>query len=634
MNKKKMIQKNEDGIILHKTFGIGSNTGYVLGKMWRYCPKAFWLSILAVTAGTILSCGWSVFMKYVIDLLGGAGTAEEKMQRILLFVVAAGAAMILLNVGNTYANVEMEPCMIYARSCMITERVRKVLSMNYQILESPEILDIHERAKRATTGDNDGINGMMNMIATLGYRFMTLIVTLTVVTIVDWRLIFALIILGLIQYLNYQKTFVKDRAEVWNQLPPIWRRDSYMSRVTQDFQYGKDIRLFGLEDFLIKKYREIFNLEEAKIDWHKELWFRQEILGQILYVIGKGLVYAALFYAVFRKDLTIGNFTMVFSMAMTFSAGLLEFLQRFGDYKRVSLQVDDFRSFLELATEEETDIVPIPAGHAHEIEFHDVCFRYPHAEKNALEHLNLKVKAGEKLAVVGLNGAGKTTMIKLMLRLYDPSEGYITLDGTDIRKFKREEYYRIFSPVFQNIELFAFPISENVSMCASDRIDRERVAECLKEAGLEEKVSGLRHGMDTALTNIVEEDGVDLSGGEKQKLALAKALYKNGDIIVLDEPTSALDAIAEERLYESFDKMIGKKTAVYISHRLASTRFCDKIALFEDGRMTEYGSYDELMAKDGEYAKMFRIQAQYYKDGQQAAENDEELVGESGVSFS
>lgn len=233
-----------------------------------------------------------------------------------------------------------------------------------------------------------------------------------------------------------------------------------------------------------------------------------------------------------------------------------------------------------------------------------------------MSHLNLTLHPGEKLAVVGLNGAGKTTMIKLLLRLYDPTEGYITLNGTDIRKFRREDYYRLFSPVFQDVEIFAFPMAENISMNTPEDTDRERAEKAAFEAGLQEKVLSLQKGIDTELLKIVDEEGVDLSGGEKQKLALARALYKAASVVVLDEPTSALDALAEQQLYERFDRMIGRKAAVYISHRLASTRFCDRVAMFKDGAVIECGSHEELMAKGGEYARMFEVQAQYYQEEQ------------------
>ena len=284
------------------------------------------------------------------------------------------------------------------------------------------------------------------------------------------------------------------------------------------------------------------------------------------------------------------------------------------------MEVDDFRTFIELDCRGKEETIPIPASREWTIEFHDVSYRYHKQEKNALEHLNLTLHPGEKLAVVGLNGAGKTTMIKLLLRLYDPTEGCITLNGVDIRRFSREEYYKLFSPVFQNVEVLAFPISENISMKTAQETDCSRAERAADQAGLGDKISSLPKGIETELLKVITEDGVDLSGGEKQKLALARALYKAAPIVVLDEPTSALDALAEQQLYERFDQMIGEKSAVYISHRLASTRFCDKVAMFMDGRMIEYGTHDRLMEQGGEYARMFEMQAQYYQEERKEAQ--------------
>ena len=214
--------------------------------------------------------------------------------------------------------------------------------------------------------------------------------------------------------------------------------------------------------------------------------------------------------------------------------------------------------------------------------------------------------------MVGLNGAGKTTFIKLLMRLYDVKEGRILCNGIDIREFDRAEYYRLFAPAFQEVEVFAFQLSENVSMRVAEETDKTLAEQYIRDAGMGEKLDSLPKGMDTELLKVLYDDGVDLSGGEKQKLALARALYKNAPIVVLDEPTAALDALAEYRLYQSFNEMIGSRTAVYISHRLSSTRFCDNIAMFIAGEMVEYGTHEELLEKNGAYAEMFRVQAQYY----------------------
>ena len=279
-----------------------------------------------------------------------------------------------------------------------------------------------------------------------------------------------------------------------------------------------------------------------------------------------------------------------------------------------------------------TPLAKVPSYDSYEFEFKNVSFKYSRADKYALKDLNLKIKAGERLAVVGLNGAGKSTFIKLMLRLYEPTEGQILLNGVDISTYDIDSYYGIFSPVFQDVNLFAFTFAENISMRALENTDFSLAQKFTKDAGLGEKLESLPNGLNTQLLKIIYDDGIDMSGGEKQKLALARALYKNSPVVILDEPTSALDAIAESKLYEEFDKLIGGKTAVYISHRLSSTQFCNNVAMFMEGKMIEYGTHDSLMAANGEYAKMFNIQSQYYleedSDSDQIFEASHDMGGD------
>ena len=605
---------------LHRQFGIWSNTIYILKKLKQYCPSAIPIALLGIVCGSILSYYWGIVGKYVIDLVQADAELADNIDALLKLMLIAGVIAGILTLGNAFSQNKTWYRFIYTRMQVITERVDRALCLNYQMLESPDVLDVHERATQATGGNNNGVEGMMNLMVTLGRNLVTMIVTFAAVMVLNWSLIICLVALGILQYLYYRKTIKEDKREVWDKLAPVWRQANYMARITQDFDYAKDIRLFHLSDFLTGKQKEVFAGREDRIDYSKELWFRHAVVSQFLYLVVKGLIYAALFYAVLKKGMSIGSFTMYFALASSFSESLLQFLQRFGDYERASLEVDDFRSFMELDMAEEKDTVPIPKAQDYTIEFHDVCYRYLKQEKNAVDHLNMVLHPGEKLAVVGLNGAGKTTMIKLLLRLYDPTEGVITLNGVDIRKFKREEYYKLFSPVFQNIEVLAFPIAEHISMKVPEDTDRDRAKVSAEEAGLGEKIDSLPKGIDSELLKIVDDDGIDLSGGEKQKLALARALYKSAPMVILDEPTSALDALAEQQLYERFNHMIGEKSAVYISHRLASTRFCDRVAMFADGRMIEYGSHDELMEKGGEYARMFEMQAQYYQEEQKEAE--------------
>ena len=600
---------------LHKEFGIWSNTRYILGKILKYSPEVVALLLLGMVCSSVLSYFWGIFGKYVIDIIQAGLTEEEAVGRLIRIVLLAGVIACLLNIGSVLSDNLIWYRFIYVRMQMITERIARVLSLKYELIERPDVLDVARRAEQATGGNMNGVEGVMRYMQMLLTSLFTVGVTFVAVLVLDFRLILALIALCVIQFLYYRKIVEKDKKEVWDKLSDSWRKTDYMERVTQYCDHAKEIRLFNLSEFLSKKQEDTYRYKEEKWDVHYELWFKNSFVTQVANVVIKALIYSVLFFAVFTKDLSIGNFTLFLSLSMAFSQALLDFLQRFGDYKRASLETDDFRSFIELEIDDdEKDCIEIPMADTYEIEFKNVSYKYAKSETYALKNLNLKLKPGQKLAVVGLNGAGKTTMIKLLLRLYDPSEGVITLNGTDIRKYRREDYYRLFAPVFQNVEIFAFLMSENIAMHSRDKLDRDKVKECAISAGLEEKLGSLVKGIDTPLTNVVEDDGIDLSGGEKQKLALARALYKGSKIVVLDEPTSALDAIAEQRLYEQFDEMIGEKSAVYISHRLASTRFCDQVAMFENGSLVELGSHDELMEKGGKYADMFNVQAQYYRD--------------------
>lgn len=622
LGKKKRFYSSKDNP-LYKHFSLADNTLYCLKAMKKYCPFVFIIAFFQILCDSIQSYSWGIVSKFIIQIIQLPQSIAEK-QTLLLKTVGIITLIGLLIVfiqctsatGSWWRYIKI-------RMGLITERIDKVLSINYEYLESPEVLDIHQRASNATGDNNSGVEGMMHFMQEILTYMCTVIVTFIAVTVLDWRLIIVLFISGLLNFISYKFVIKFEKKRVWDALAPNWRKVNYLKRTTQDFDCAKDIRLFGLTDFLLYKLKGVNDFKENRIDFHENCWTIYGFFTQTLGVITQLCIYGVLIYAVIGKDMSIANFSMYLGFAMAFSHSLVKMLQLFGDYVKCSLEVDDFRSFMivDNCKNDSNEKIPVPVSDSYEIEFHDVSYSYLEAEKPALSHLNLKIRPGEKLAVVGLNGAGKTTMIKLLLRLYDPTEGYITLNGIDLRKFDRNEYYKLFSPVFQDIEIFAFPISQNVSMNELINTEKHQVISVLEQSGLGDKLSNLPKGIDTELLKIVDDEGIDLSGGEKQKLALARALYKNAPIVVLDEPTSALDALAEKALYEKFDEMIGDKSSVYISHRLASTRFCDEIAMFMDGKMVEYGTHEQLIAKNGEYAHMFEVQAQYYKEEKSEGEN-------------
>lgn len=612
-------ERDEDGKLKtpHTKYGLFKNMGYIFRKMWQYKKLCVWLIILGSITQSVMRYLWSYVAKYVIDIVQIQADSPEKDITPLLQVLAVTLVIEVVCVGaNTLIN-NYQWCYIKVRMDMMTERIDKVLSMNYQTLEQPHMLKMFQLANRATGGNNNGVEGMMHCMARMGAHIVTMIVSATAIIGLDWRLILALTAAMLTNYGSYLLSVKQDKAAFWDKMAGTWRKMDYMERCTQGFDYAKDIRLFSMKNWLLDKQEDALKDYEKKYAKSRNFWLRHSIIYSCTSLLSGAVMYYILIVEVLHQDLSIGNFTLFIGLCGAFSAALSDFYAAVGDIQRNSMQTDDFRTFMDFPTEEEgefLDIEEVLKQGVPSFTFKNVSFRYEGAENYALKDLNLSFPAGQRLAIVGLNGAGKTTFIKLLLRLYDVTEGEILLNGVNIKRFKRADYYRVFAPVFQNVEIFAFPMAENISMENPIVTDKEKARECAEMAGLKDKIDKLENGIDTELLKVVSDEGVDLSGGEKQKLALARALYKDAPVIVLDEPTAALDALAEYELYQNFDSMIQEKSAVYISHRLSSTRFCDVIAMFAGGKMVEYGTHEELLSKNGAYAELFNVQAQYYEE--------------------
>lgn len=554
---------------------------------------------------------WTFISKFVIDVITNEQGTGQLSKLLLIFIVLQLIAAML----NTYYGCNIWWRFIHARLCMIQKQNLKIMRINYEHLENPDVMDCYERAGQACNNNMNGVEGMMREGAEFLKSLAVVLVGLAIIGSLNlWMvlLVFAVTVLNFL-FRNYTSRTAKKK--VWDPLAPWWRKNQYMQNTTTDFAAAKDIRMFGLKDWLCDKYRELAKVRCDAQRKNEKLWRNAGFVGAATWLVSQAGVYAYLIYQVIQGNVTIGDFTMYTASFATFFNFINELLTHAGNLLACSREVDDFRSFLDFGEGDEEDGgIPVPKLDSYEFTFKNVSFRYPKAEAYALKNLNLTVKAGERLAVVGLNGAGKSTFIKLLLRLYEPTEGEILLNGVNVKDYNRHDYYQVFAPVFQNVELFAFPLAENISMQAPDETDAKKAEECLQAAGLKEKLETLPKGVKTEVLKVIYDDGVDFSGGEKQKIALARALYKDAPVVVLDEPTAALDAVAESRLYEDFDKLIGGKTAVYISHRLSSTQFCNHVAMFSGGEMVEYGTHKSLLEQNGEYAKMFRIQAQYYME--------------------
>ena len=409
------------------------------------------------------------------------------------------------------------------------------------------------------------------------------------------------------------------------------QRMQYIIYASDDIQAAKDIRLYHMANWMDRLYRENMS---GVLSWYRR--YTKKLFGvsaadSCLTFIREGITYLVLIHMAWKGQITVAEFVLYFNVVAGFSVWLGSILSQLNNLKRLSLSMNRFRSYLEYpeSYRREDGILVEKTGSPGVITLEHVSFRYGEDGEDIIRDLNLEIKAGEHLAVVGLNGAGKTTLAKLISGLVDPVKGRVLYDGVDIRELNRISYYRIFSAVFQDHSILPVTIEEIVAEDIEENIDHRRVEECLKQADLWDKISSLKKGCRSLYDRTFWDDGINLSGGETQKLLLARALYKQAPIVILDEPTAALDPIAENRLYESYDDIMNSKTTIFITHRLASTRFLNRIILLDNGKILEEGTHEELLLQQGVYCKLFETQAKYYRENAAGKEGIDETPEEN-----
>lgn len=586
-----------------------SNLKYIMGYAWSQDKVLFAqcgvYTILASIAPFI-----GIFLpKFLIDELLG----QRRIEIILMTLIGFFLLSSVVNYSIAWLRCAYSPRVTKIRTDYITMISDKIMKMDFKNTEDPEVLNKIKSVMNAVMSNNTGVEGVYHTLLGLFGRLTAFVGYISIVLFLSpWILLF-LIINVLISYALTMRVKKYEYSQK-EKAADKDRRTFYVFDTMYDFAYGKDIRIYDLKNILIDKFKK---LRGERIDISKDVQGKQlkvKIVDVILLVIRECVVYGYLIYNVLFTGMGIGDFTMYFSTINGFGDWMKGILDDLANIKAQNMYLDDMREFLEIKSENKEKTRDIPIDSSYEIEFKNVSFKYPKTDKYIYKNLSLKIKKGQRLAIVGINGAGKTTFVKLLCRLYEPTSGKILINGVNIKDFSKEEYYKILSVVFQDIKTFAFTVAENVSLENLEDVDREKVLHCIEKAGVGDKINSLKKGIDTSLLKILDGEGIELSGGENQKLALARALYKNGKIVILDEPTSALDAVAEYNIYKGFDELIGDKTAIYISHRLASTKFCDVIAFFENGEIVEYGTHEELLKKNGKYSDMFNIQAQYYKE--------------------
>lgn len=572
---------------------------------WKYDKYYIIWRVLFQFVNSLIPIIAALMPKYIIDELTGA----KNPHKLLVYVGILAGYTLTASILSNYFSWDG-----FSRRCKVaaefdSELHRRLANADFERLEDPAFLDMQKKAQKFLYCDWHGFGYLLDCAMNIIGQLFTLIGISAIIVTLDWKIIIAFavcVVLGTKIEGNARKKAMALSQDVVSDQ----RGWMYYAGLFDNFSYGKEIRLNSMGKWLLSRERDYFVKVNANLKQQNDLFIRAADWGACFTFIQQLIAYCYLILKMLKGSITIGSFTMYIGAVTTFAVSFKTVLSSLMEIRAYDMYYDNLDAYLSLPQKlRDGAQKTLPAGN-HTIEFQNVSFRYPGSEKYALKNVSVTIKSGQKLSIVGENGAGKTTFVKLLTRLYEPTEGTILLDGVNIRDIAYDEYMSLFSTVFQDFKLFSMSLKDNVALALP--MDETKVRNALEYAGLGETLKKLSDGITTSVYKNFDETGFEPSGGEGQKIALARALYKDAPVMILDEPTAALDPRAEYQIYQQFNDMVKGKTAVYISHRLSSTKFCDVIAVFRQGEIAEYGSHDELLAKDGIYSELFSLQAQFY----------------------
>lgn len=545
--------------------------------------------------------------KIAIGILEERGA--DSVKPLILAMCGYFAAAGLLAFFSGMFNQIVKAANTRIRLRYISNMCRKLQTMDYPYVENAAFYEKYDKAMNSCNTNGSGVEGVYNHLSLLPAKVITILGMMVMACTLSPVLLVLLVLHVLVTMWAARQTHNYRYAKK-EELAKARRKITYYKNTTNDFTFGKDIRIFNFRDRIISNYKSEI---AAYTSLNQEIANKEYLYGfagLATLLLTNMAMYGILILKTYQ-GMPISSFSMYVSLITALMALMLEvgeylsFIQNEGQY------VDDYFHLMDAVLVEEGKKEEKPDSV--EIVFDHVTFRYPNTDKDIFKDFSFTIHRGERLAVVGVNGAGKSTLVKLICGLYAPTEGHIYINGTDIREYSKKALYELYGTVFQDFNILAFTIRENVA-CTSEQVDETKVMVALTSVGLGDKVKNFDQGIDQMMLKIIDENGTDFSGGERQKLAIARALYKDAPMVIMDEPTAALDALAEAEIYEKFNSLVEDKTAIYISHRMSSSVFCDRILIIDGGTVSDFDTHENLMKKtDSLYYKLFHSQAENYK---------------------
>ena len=588
------------------------NVGWMIKIAWNNRKRVMLFCVLTALFEVLLN----LTQLYIAPEVLARVEQKAPLWELLLTIGVFTAALFLTNGIKEYVKQNTMFARVDVRSVIIGRLARKCNMTSYPNTLDANFIKLREKAHMACEGNNQATEHIWQTLTMLLKNVGGLLVYLTILSRIDTVLLLVVVATCVTGFLVSRYTnnwrYARREEEESN-----FQKKYYLRSKAESVELAKDIRIFGLQNWLNELLDQIHNVYLDFTLRCEKVEVIADIMEAVLTMARNGIAYVYLINMSLNEGLSVSEFLLYFTAVTTFTTWVMGILQEMSTLHKESLDISRLREFLgypEPFKFEEGK--SIPAADQYELKLENVSFRYPGAEKDIIHNLNLTVYPGEKLAIVGLNGTGKTTMVKLLCGLLDPTEGKVLLNGKDIRDFNRRSYYDLFSAVFQEFSVLDVTVAEQIAQ-TTENIDYDRITDCIDKAGLTDMIGKLPKGLQTHVGREVHLDGVLFSGGQTQRLMLARALYKNGPILLLDEPTAALDPIAENDIYMKYSEMTHGRTSMFISHRLASTRFCDRIIFVADGGIKEEGTHESLLALNGEYAKLFEVQSRYYQEGKE-----------------